>query len=347
MKFGSHFGIVALLALAAGCEKYSNTPNPTKKYGLTETTRYREDVSQGIALANRALSKSVGLILVPAWEKARINSSNQIPVYLVAGAGLSRSDRIFVPSGERFILVNVDSISELPLIFHETGHSHTNSASAVELPSYLGLIFLHEIGHIYLNHSGSHQALPERLDPELNLVGNSGKTTELAADQFAAEQIRTGEWVNTLELRLALLSIIWNFNIWRALEFFGSTELFVPAVYWDQGYSHPNLAFRMLIIADLVHHSENSHQMLKMFVEGRERKPWVIVLRPIISLENITKIAEGMGYIVQTEVFPDRTRFHLKYTPTRTEFFIDAWPEKIEAAIQEMAEAIGIKLPPR
>jgi hypothetical protein len=148
--------------------------------------------------------------------------------------------------------------------------------------------------------------------------------------------------LKTFELRLALQNISWNMQVWRSLEYFGSASTFVPEVYWDQGYSHPNLAFRMLIIGDLVESNYLSHQMVQMFVEGRNRKPWNKVLGTISSVDQITEIARNLGYTVQVEKLPDRQRVHLEYRATRTRASVDVWPGKEQAAIREIGEAIGL-----
>jgi hypothetical protein len=161
-------------------------------------------------------------------------------------------------------------------------------------------------------------------------------------DRFAASQIKSHSLVDTFDLRMALEDIVWNMNAWHSLQYFGSDATFVPAVYWDEGYSHPNLEFRMLIIADLVESNQLSHQMLQAFVDARNRKPWNKVLRSINSLDEIVKIAQAMDYVVKAEKLPDRTRLHFEYTPTRATFMVDAFPGKEDAAIKEVSDAIGL-----
>ena len=126
MTRGVSLVIALLLCFGFGCGKQAGDPHSFEAYGLTQSAQYRDEVTQGIGLANAAISKSVGLHMEPGWNESSRKDRTGIPVYVVTGNRLALTDKIFVPQGERFILVNVDCLIELPTIFHEAGNSHSN-----------------------------------------------------------------------------------------------------------------------------------------------------------------------------------------------------------------------------
>jgi hypothetical protein len=306
-----------------------------KQYQYDQSTNYQDVTLKAIGLANEALSKSANLRLVPGWKEGVRWTSQDVPVFIAKSVRFAASDEIFVPEGERFIVVNEECISKLPDIFHQGG------GLEVSPEAYLGLIFLHELGHIYLGKTGSFSALQESSDYHLNLIENADKNTELAADQFAASQIKAKTVFETFELRMALNNIVWNMNRWRALTYFGSGDIYIPQLYWDEGFSHPNLILRMLIISQIVEPGSDSG-LLSMFIEGRKRKRWNVVLNPITSVDQMVKIAKDMDFSVKIQQRSDRKRYVLTYKPTRTEIFVDELPGEEVRAIKDMATAIGL-----
>jgi hypothetical protein len=116
----------------------------------------------------------------------------------------------------------------------------------------LTFILLHEVGHIVGGNSAGEFTNGEF--SQLNIDRSIAKANEEKADEFAAALVRSliqptkvsdaslaANWV-----ALELTKLSWNMQAYRSLDEFGAAATGKPAVFFDQGYSHPNLAWRML-----------------------------------------------------------------------------------------------------
>ncbi|ULA63278.1 MAG: hypothetical protein LZF86_100279 [Nitrospira sp.] len=68
-----------------------------------------------------------------------------------------------------------------------------------------------------------------------------------------------------------LAKLSWNMQAYRTLDEFGAFALGVPGVFFDNGYSHPNLAWRILRTNNLIERSDATQQLLDAFEAARQR----------------------------------------------------------------------------
>lgn len=68
-----------------------------------------------------------------------------------------------------------------------------------------------------------------------------------------------------------LSKLSWNMQAFRTLDEFGSFAIGKPDVYFDNGYSHPNLAWRILRVNNLIQQTQDSQALLDFFEEARQR----------------------------------------------------------------------------
>lgn len=108
---------------------------------------------------------------------------------------------------------------------------------------------------------------------------NEGKRRELAADAFAARQVREGmavgsdpgRFATALKLATTQTMVITNQGFGRLTERFGSTTLGSPAEFHDDGRSHPNLAYRMLNMNYEINSTEEGKRLLDEFMRARTK----------------------------------------------------------------------------
>lgn len=114
---------------------------------------------------------------------------------------------------------------------------------------------------------------------QLNVEPSRAKVAEEEADDFAADILKTranqmpagdvslaANWVVT-----ELSKLSWNMQAFRTLDEFGAFAVGKPSVYFDAGYSHPNLSWRILRVADRIQGSDSTRYMLETFEEARRR----------------------------------------------------------------------------
>ena len=68
-----------------------------------------------------------------------------------------------------------------------------------------------------------------------------------------------------------LSTLSWNMQAFRSLDEFGAFAIGKPGVYFDAGYDHPNLAWRILRINNLIDRTEATQALLNAFEEARQR----------------------------------------------------------------------------
>ncbi|WP_051242426.1 ImmA/IrrE family metallo-endopeptidase [Azohydromonas australica] len=147
----------------------------------------------------------------------------------------------------------------------------------LDTDQFLIFILLHEIGHLRKGTPGA--AFRNGEMSQLNVEPSRAKAAEEEADDFAAEVLKTrakqmpvGDVslaANWVVMELGKLS--WNMQAFRTLDEFGAFAVGKPSVYFDNGYSHPNLAWRILRVADLIQNTESTRYLLKAFEEARRR----------------------------------------------------------------------------
>jgi hypothetical protein len=149
---------------------------------------------------------------------------------------------------------------------------------------FLTYILLHEAGHIMKGTSAV--AFENGQLSQLNVSPSKSKANEEDADEFAAALLRqysrrtpatnASLEANSVVNELAILG--WNMQVYLSVDEFGAIVTGKPGVFFDNGYSHPNLAWRILRTNNLIQRSEETQRLLDVFEEARQRglspQPW-------------------------------------------------------------------------
>lgn len=264
------FSLISLTIplLASGCSRppVGDSESPIHKYGLTEAVLYRPVVTSAIDIANAILQDDTGFKLAPGWAAPTVG--NKVRVFLVREFNLAKTDMVFIPQGEPFVIIN----ERLLIRFLES------KVRESLYPSILALMLLHEVGHIVHGESGSYIGPNEfsLTDLETARVPDTAqKNRELAADSFAAYQVRDamkdGEhplrFSSALKVSSALVTYQFNISTGRLIDHFGDLSG-IP--FLDEGYTHPNYELRLLLLSNLISPSEGSLKLVKDFLEQRK-----------------------------------------------------------------------------
>jgi hypothetical protein len=266
----THLFLPIFLAFATcGCfeSKDQALKSPIHRYGLTEAKLYRPPVARGIQLANSLIQDDVGIKLAPGWEPA--TEEGAISVFLVREYNLSQQDMIFVPERERFIVANERQLVR----FLDRMRVNDSNHSAI-----VALMLLHEVGHIIRGEWGSYE---HNGDFEVtDLLGDDdprrfSKNPELAADMFAATQVRKAvQDTKNVSRFVAGITVgssitVHQFSIFgeRLVDNFLKQSL---EHFLDSGYTHPNYELRLLLISYLVHRDDGTRQLLTDFLNKRK-----------------------------------------------------------------------------
>src|SRR5262249_48202984 len=94
---------------------------------------------------------------------------------------------------------------------------------------------------------------------------------------FAVEQLKGAitrrqpmqPWMDAMNATMDLANLSFEMQQVRSEKYFGAALLHTRAAYYDTGYTHPNFELRILTVNDLISNTENSHQLLRIFLEGR------------------------------------------------------------------------------
>lgn len=209
--------IAALLQAPCPAE---SAPDLPARYGIQQSTVYRDVVEQAIIHVNAMVPADMELRLRLTWPASgyfprlyfetdrtapgftfalvtdqifdngwRFRNAKEIPVYIVDGARLGRVENVFVPEGERCIFVTGRSLDRMFESMFLIGENALQHHTAYDKSLALALILLHELGHIKFGDGGSYGP-PARLDlDELNRPSHMIENRELRADRFAFELV--------------------------------------------------------------------------------------------------------------------------------------------------------------
>ncbi len=179
------------------------------------------------------------------------------------------------PFGTRCVFVNAGSVPRVREVLWSGG----DSGLSTEDCDLWAVLLLHEAGHIH--HRDYEQGIDGDEDgaERFNLTTTIAKKREELADGFAAKCIREAARPDSETLRfragnrlqLTIASIGWNEARDRLIDHFGATATGNRSVFWDEGYSHPNLRLRFLRIGHLVHPTESSRALLEAFEAAQSR----------------------------------------------------------------------------
>lgn len=147
----------------------------------------------------------------------------------------------------------------------------------LDAQAFLTFVLLHEVGHII--HGTQGVQYDDGVASQLNIDPTIAKDNEEAADEFASSLLKrwseatpaNGVSISANEVVNELGKVSWNMQAFRTLDEFGSFAAGKPSVFQDLGFSHPNLAWRILRSNYLIRPTKENEYLLKSFEEARER----------------------------------------------------------------------------
>ena len=208
-----------------------------------------------------------------------VANPESVKVHAVAAHGLGRREMAGVYQECRCVLVKAGELQSW--LREKTGSS--NALLSIDPSALLGYMLLHEIGHLVAKHvpiEGSAAAAAPVT--QFNRDPTAQKEREQQADRYAAgvlsaaaSEMGTARGLAAAKVGLTLSMLSWNLAAHRLLDDFGATAVRKPALFWDAGYSHPNLELRILTVNAMVDGSETAIQLLKDFQGIREDAPLI------------------------------------------------------------------------
>ena len=273
LKRRVQLGLWAVTVVSAPLPAYVNALDPVMSRGLEHTDFDLEKVTAAVARANMILVGSgVQLGGIPLNGAQAQADRQRVPVFLIKSKPNSSSTPAFVPRGCRCVFVDPIYVSDW--IVH---NSEGTGRLALDRGYFLTFVLLHEAGHIVTGTPGA--AVENGTITQLNTDPSKDKAAEEDADDFAIAFLRDksrqrpanaasidANWVVT-----ELSKLSWNMQAYRSLDQFGAFAIGKREVFFDNGYSHPNLAWRILRANYLIQQSNETRQLLEAFEDARRR----------------------------------------------------------------------------
>lgn len=260
----------ALFALLAGVP-LAGAADPVTERGYASTTVDQQLVERVLVRVNRLLSDTA-IRLEPAWRRSGRSTGRGFPVYLVRSRSKGAETPAAVPFGCRCVFVN-------PSVLADWVRNNSQGPGRLELDrgNFLTFVLLHEAGHLAKQTSAAVFENGEM--SQLNIDPSNAKAAEEDADDFAAELLkRRARHAKVDDISLdanwvvsELTKLSWNMQAFRSLDEFGAFAVGKPSVFVDNGYSHPNLAWRILRVNNLIQQTKETKYLLDAFEEARRR----------------------------------------------------------------------------
>lgn len=260
--------------------------DPVIARGLSHSSEGRDVAETAIERVNTILTGS-GQGLAPAWLRSPrsppAGETSTTPVYLIAAGEKASSTPAAVPRGCACIFVNIKMLNQW-LVANSTGPGRMR----LDVTDLLAFMLLHEVGHIATRSAGVEFASGEM--SQLNIEPSIAKANEQKADQFATliiadrmhRQPASLVSITAGSVSTALAVLSWNMQAYRTLDEFGASVTGKPEVFFDQNYSHPNLAWRILNANHMIHQTPQTKELLDAFEDARRRgaNPEPLFVRP-------------------------------------------------------------------
>jgi hypothetical protein len=269
------FGLILICLKISTCEAVviNDNKDVVISRGLRHTSFDQEIITKAIERANLFLKKS-SIQLSPSWSKAKEGNpqKNVVLVYLVEAQNEDMITPALVPK-------NCSCVFVIPKVlrYWTTNNSKGIGQMSIDRGYFMTYVLLHEAGHI-AKHTPS-GAFEDGTLNQLNIDPTKAKANEEDADEFAADLLQkssrqtpannTSLEANWVINELSKLS--WNMQAFRTLDEFGAFAIGKPSVYFDNGYSHPNLAWRILRANNLIQQTEATQTLLNSFEDARQR----------------------------------------------------------------------------
>ena len=283
--------------------------------GLRETALGRGVLFESMTIANRLIQDQVILRVVPTWSELEVNFDADeppvlVPVITVSSESLPSKSLAFVPRDRSCIIVNGEQVSSL---LDDLPPESVSGSTREELLPYLwAVILLHELGHVFFS-DHTRGAMLAAGDGELNLARDANKLAEFRCDHFAAMQVRMclvpgsrGDWATGLApevehdaaarymggpvqgqddgmkmihantILLAVMTVAHDY--WNEIS--EKAELAPKNLFWDRGYSHPNLRLRFLYMASVMNPSSQPYRVfLEQMLAIRDQRAYDVLYR--------------------------------------------------------------------
>jgi hypothetical protein len=243
--------IVVLLAglLVSACEPIDQSACAPDNFGLARTSLESELVHRAIDVSNAVLKTTGGDTFSFSGEFSLPRNPRQIPVSVLSSLNLSASDVIWVPPDCLHIYIQAPALRRwINQARHANGYGDPFEEHYV-----VGFMLLHEMGHVLQHNSGSYLNI-DGSSSSLNIQSTNAKRAESAADAFAEATLKRGISSDNGPVAEVASSIVKNLGV-LANNFYYATTLsqgleeilcLNGTLYWDWGYSHPNLVFRLV-----------------------------------------------------------------------------------------------------
>ncbi len=252
----------------------SISTNPVTARGLSEEVVGQDLVEAAIKYANILAVGESQFMLRASWvPKHNQQEGRAALVYLVKGERRSAGNAVGVPRDCTCVFV------QMPILKQWIAANSTGSGRLELDPAYLlAFMFLHELGHLQHGHHATDFVEGKLM--QLNIEPSIAKQHEKLADEFAAaiiqqavhgSQAASATSLEATFLAAELTKLSWNLQARRSLDFFGSDVLGTPEVFFDSGYSHPNLSWRILRVNHLIHQTHESRTLLEKFEQSKIR----------------------------------------------------------------------------
>lgn len=264
-------GLRTLLCILTMCAVTCSFADPVDERGFLESLEGRSSAEKAVAVVNLLVGDS-GLRLMPNWAESQGDASAQVVVYVVDDRLGTVVTPAAVPNGCRCVFI-------FPAVLTEWVRRNSSGPGRMQLDEgqFLAFILLHEVGHLKKGTPGA--VFREGKLSQLNVEPSRAKSAEEDADDFAADLLKARKVqtpVGAVSLAanwvvMELTKLSWNMQAFRTLDEFGSFAVGKPSVFFDDGYSHPNLAWRILRVADRIQGTEETRYLLEAFEEARRR----------------------------------------------------------------------------
>ncbi len=266
--------LVATSALAGTAA--AESPNHARQFGLSESLLGRGDLGTAVGGLNRLLEADRDwrqFRLRPSWQPVAETADARIPVYLIDDTNLAVQETAFVPRRCRCIFVNRRGV----LAFAAAYGDEANGLTKIDIVRLYQVLLLHEVGHVKHGHEGSSGFGDPRQRRSLNLDPSDVKNQEVEADRFVGDVLRKtsapgGDFNRFMEaswIAVAIQKLSGNMQKIRLIDNFGGTAANAKYLFWDSGYSHPNLEFRMIVLNNLILQTGDSKALLDDFIARR------------------------------------------------------------------------------
>jgi hypothetical protein len=257
--------------VVSACNKTDRTTVAPERFGLARTSRESDLVNQAIAAANTILAGRDSLVF--RYDIRPQSSPDEVPVSILSSLNLSGSDVIWTPPNCRCVYIQAQALRRW---IEQAEYAH-GYGSRFDEKYVVAFMLLHEMGHVLQGKSGEYLA-SEDPDSNSNVLSTNTKIAESDADSFAESQIvgqlrEGGRRAQTASVIVTNIVILANNIYYDVTLSQGLTEILclTPTIYWDHGYSHPNLVFRLMGTVNRLAPSPEATRIVADFSDCRTR----------------------------------------------------------------------------